>query len=104
MAKQVKTILGFCPSHAHAEDAVDKLRLCGFRNTDVSALMRDGGDIFGGVLGWPAGLRISAREAAEHEEWVNRGGIVLFVRCANADWERRAEQVLQKSFAAAGAW
>ena len=66
MAKEVKTVLGFCPTHAHAEEAVDKLRLSGFRNTDVSALMQDGGDILGGVLSWPAGSDISRQEVAGH--------------------------------------
>jgi hypothetical protein len=103
MTREVKTVLGFCPSHAHAEEAVDKLRLSGFRNTDVSALMRDGGDVFGGVLSWPAGSEISKQETREHTEWINQGGIVLCVRCSNADWEKRAEHVLQRTAAVAGA-
>lgn len=103
MTKQVKTVLGFCPNHAHAEEAVDKLRLSGFRNTDVSALMRDGGDIYGGVLSWPAGSGISNQEAQVHTQWIDQGGIVIFVRCANSEWEKRAEQVLQRTMAAVGA-
>jgi hypothetical protein len=103
MTKQVKTVLGFFPSRAHAEEAVDKLRLSGFRNTDVSVLMQDGGSNFGGVLGWPAGSSISKQLALEHAEGIKQGGVVLCVRCANADWERRAEHVLHRSLAAAGA-
>jgi hypothetical protein len=103
MAREVKTVLGFCPTHAHAEEAVDKLRLSGFRNTDVSALMMDGGGNFGGVLGWPAGSNIPKQEIRKHMEWINHGGIVLCVWCSNPDWEKRAEHVLQRSMAAAGA-
>jgi len=103
MAKQVKTVLGFCPTHAHAEEAVDKLRLSGFRNTDVSALMRDGGDIFGGVLSWPTGSDISKTVEPYQADWINQGGIVLCVRCSTAEWEKRAEHVLQRSMVTAGA-
>jgi hypothetical protein len=104
MTKQVKTVLGFYQTHAHAEEAVDKLRLSGFRNTDVSAAMRDGGDVFfSGVLSWPAGSLISEQEVEVHREWIDQGGIVISVRCANAEWEKRAEQVLRKTMAAAGA-
>jgi hypothetical protein len=100
--QQVKTVLGFCPTHAHAEEAVDKLRLSGFRNTDVSALLRDGGNIFGSVLSWPAGY-ISNQEICDHKEWIDQGGIVLYVRCSNIEWETRAERVLHRSMATAGA-
>ena len=103
MTREVKTVLGYCPTHAHAEEAVDKLRLSGFRNTDVSALMRDGGDIFGGVLSWPAGSDVPKQEIRKHMEWINQGGIVLCVWCANSEWEKRAEHVLQRNMAAAGA-
>jgi hypothetical protein len=103
MTKQVKTVLGFCSTHALAEEAVDKLRLSGFRNTDVAALMRDCIDDFGSVLSWPAGSGISKQEATEHTDWIDQGGIVLCVRCSNVEWERRAQQVLQRTMAAAGA-
>ena len=103
MTREVKTVLGFCPTHAHAEEAVDKLRLSGFRNTDVSALMRNSEDIFGGVLSWPAGSDISKHETRQHAEWINQGGIVLCVRCSNTEWEKRAEHVLHRSMMAAGA-
>jgi hypothetical protein len=102
MTREAKTVLGFCSNHVHAEEAVDKLRLSGFRNTDVSALMRDGGVVFG-VLSWPAGSDIPTHEARQHADWINQGGIVLSVRCSNSEWERRAEHVLYKSMAAAGA-
>jgi hypothetical protein len=89
MAKQAKTVLGFCPNHVHAEDAVDKLRLSGFRNTDVSALMRE--EMCRGVLNWPAGNE----RCDGHDDWVGGGGVVLIVRCDNPYWERRAEQILR---------
>jgi hypothetical protein len=101
MTRDVKTVLGFCPTHAHAEEAVDKLRLSGFRNTDVSTLMRDG--VVFGVLSWPAGSDISTQETHQHADWINQGGIVLCVRCSNSEWEKRAEHVLHRSMAAAGA-
>jgi len=105
MTKQVKTVIGFCPTPGHAEEVVDKLRLSGFRNTDVSALMQDGGDVSGGVLGWPAGSDpLKQGEANLHAEWIEQGGIVLYVRCSSAEWEKRAEDVLRKSVAVAGAY
>lgn len=103
MTRQVKTVLGFCPTHAHAEEAVDKLRLSGFRNTDVSALMKDSRDVFGGVLSWPAGSDITKLETRQHKDWLDQGGIVLCVRCSNSEWEKRAEHVLYRSMAVAGA-
>jgi len=101
--QQVKTVLGFCPTRAHAEEAVDKLRLSGFRNTDVSALMRDSGNVLGCVLGWPAGSDISEQKDWEHADWINQGGIVLYVHCSNSDWEKRAQHVLDRSVRAVGA-
>ena len=103
MTKQVKTVLGFCSTYALAEEAVDKLRLSGFRNTDVAALMRDCNDDFGSVLNWPAGSDISKQEAYTHADWINGGGVVLCVRCASFEWERRAERVLQRTVMTAGA-
>jgi hypothetical protein len=103
MTNQDKTVLGFFPTHALAEEAVDKLRLSGFRNTDVAALMRDGGNPFGSVLNWPAGSDISKQEAQTHADWISHGGVVLCVRCANFEWERRAERVLQRTVVTAGA-
>ncbi len=102
MARKAKTVFGFCPTHADAEEAVDRLRLSGFRNTDVSALMPDT-VVFRGVLGWTAGPGIPAHEMLEYEPWVKGGGILLCVRCDNADWLRRAEQVLERSAVAATA-
>jgi hypothetical protein len=105
MTKQVKTVIGFCPTHGHAEEVVDKLRLSGFRNTDVSALMQDGGDVAGGVLSWPAGSNpLKQEESNPHAEWIEQGGIVLYVRCSSAEWEKRAENVLRTGVAAAGAY
>jgi hypothetical protein len=103
MARKATTVVGFCPTHAHAEEAVDRLRLSGFRNTDVSALMRDGGEISCGVLAWAAGPDISTNDARQHQAWISTGGIVIWVQCDNADWERRAERVLQSTAAVAGA-
>jgi hypothetical protein len=103
MAKQVKTILGFCPTRAHAEEAVDKLRLSGFRNTDVAALMPQGGDGPVGVLSWPAGFGAAKQAVLPHRDWMDHGGFVICVQCASADWEVRAKHVLQRGVAVAGA-
>lgn len=103
MARQLKTVLGFCPTRAHAEEAVDKLRLCGFRNTDVAAFMPDYGASVAGVLSWPAGAGVSKQAVMQHQEWVSRGGVVISVQCASAEWEKRAEHVLHCSVAAMGA-
>jgi hypothetical protein len=103
MAKQLKTVLGFCPTRAHAEEVVDKLRLCGFRNTDVAAFMPDYGASVVGVLSWPAGAGVSKQAVLQHQDWVSGGGIVISVQCASAEWERRAEHVLQRDAAAVGA-
>jgi hypothetical protein len=102
MAKKAKTVVGFCPTIAHAEEAVDRLRLSGFRNTDISILMKDDGDVSSGALRWIAGPAMPKNEARHHEEWISRGGIVISVRCEHSAWERRAEHVLERSFAAAG--
>jgi len=100
MSRKAKTVVGFCPTLADAEEAVDRLRLSGFRNTDVSTLRPDS-VICGGVLSWPAGSGVPKQEAREHETWVSTGGIVLWVVCVNADWVRRAQKVFERSLAAA---
>lgn len=73
-------VFGIFPTRTHAEEAVDALRVGGFRNTDISALFPDNagskdfahemhtkapegtatgatsGAVLGGVLGWLAGI------------------------------------------------
>jgi cell division septation protein DedD len=104
MTRKAKTIVGFCPTLADAEEAVDRLRLSGFRNTDVSALRPDS-VIVGGALRWAAGPGIPKQEARQHEvqleTFISTGGIVLCVSCNNADWVRRAQNVFERRFAAA---
>jgi hypothetical protein len=99
MARQAKTVFGFCANHNHAEEFVDRLRLSGFRNTDVSALMGQG--VSSGILNWVSGPGVPKSEVRQHEEYIQNGGVVLCVHCDNADWEKRAERVFQRSAAAA---
>jgi hypothetical protein len=103
MAKQAKTVLGLCPTYLRAEEAVDKLRLSGFRNTDVLALMPEGLSVLSGVLSWPAGSGISKQILTVHEDWLRQGGIVVCVRCTTEDWEKRAERVFENGAMTAAA-
>jgi hypothetical protein len=102
MTTNARVVLGFCPTHADAEEAVDRLRLSGFRNTDVSALVPEELVLLG-ALHWPAGPCMSHQQAREHEDWLRNGGIVLSVRCSNADWIRRADRVFSVTLATAAA-
>lgn len=80
MARKNMAVFGIYPSRASAEDAVDALRVAGFRSTDVSVLFAENegtkdfahekatkspegtaagasaGAVLGGALGWLAGI------------------------------------------------
>jgi hypothetical protein len=64
-------------------------------------LIPEGSSAVRGVLSWPAGSGLSRQLAENHEDWLSHGGILICVRCATEDWEKRAERVLQRSMAAA---
>jgi len=84
MAGKNTAVFGIYPSRANAEDAVDALRIAGFRNTDISVLFPENegtkdfalekstkspegttagasaGAVIGGTLGWLAGIGVLA--------------------------------------------
>src|SRR3979411_2756473 len=84
MSGKNTAVFGIYSDRTHAEEAVDALRLAGFRNSDVSALLPDNvgskdlahekntkapegaatgsisGGVLGGALGWLAGIGVLA--------------------------------------------
>jgi hypothetical protein len=55
------------------------------------------GGAVGGLVGALAGMGIPEYEAKRYEGRVREGGVLLSVHCDNADWVKRAKDVLRES-------
>jgi len=55
------------------------------------------GTAIGGLTGAPIGLGIPEYEARRYEGRIRRGGILLSVHCDDADWARRARNILHQT-------
>jgi len=64
----------------------------------VAALAGMGaGGVLGGVAGALVGMGIPEYEAKRYEGRVKEGGILLSVHCDDADWKKRAVEVLKQT-------
>jgi hypothetical protein len=154
-----KVVLGIFDSRLEVENAVDALKVDGFRNSDISVLMPQEdqsfghekaskapeastigggtGALIGGALGWLVGLGAIATvpmlgplvaagpimaalsgaavggalggvagalvgfgipeyEAKRYESFVKEGGILLSVHADDADWAKKAKDLLER--------
>lgn len=67
----------------------------------VAALAGVGaGGVIGGIAGALVGMGIPEYEAKRYEGRVKEGGILLSVHCDNADWKKRAMDILRQTGAA----
>lgn len=55
------------------------------------------GGVLGGIAGALVGMGIPEYEAKRYEGRVKEGGILLSVHCDNADWKKRALEVLKQT-------
>ena len=55
------------------------------------------GGALGGMIGALVGMGMPEYEAKRYEGRVRAGGILLSVHCDNADWVKRAKQILQET-------
>lgn len=55
------------------------------------------GGVIGGIAGALVGMGIPEYEAKRYEGRVKEGGILLSVHCDNADWKKRAVEVLKET-------
>ena len=55
------------------------------------------GGTVGGLAGALIGLGIPEYEAKRYEGRIRKGGILLSVHCDNADWTKRAKQILERT-------
>lgn len=55
------------------------------------------GGVVGGLIGALVGMGIPEYEAKRYEGRVKEGGILLSVHCDNADWKKRAMEILKQS-------
>jgi hypothetical protein len=55
------------------------------------------GGVVGGIIGALVGLGIPEYEAKRYEGRIKLGGLLLSVHCDDADWSKRARQVLEHS-------
>ncbi|MGA2118372.1 MAG: DUF3341 domain-containing protein [Bryobacteraceae bacterium] len=58
------------------------------------------GATVGGLLGWLVGLSVPEYEAKRYEGRVRDRGVLASVHCDNADWTRRAKELLKETGAA----
>ena len=64
----------------------------------VAALAGAGaGGVVGGIAGALVGMGIPEYEAKRYEGRVREGGILLSVHCDNADWKKRAVEILRET-------
>ena len=64
----------------------------------VAALAGMGaGGVIGGIAGALVGMGIPEYEAKRYEGRVKEGGILLSVHCDNADWKKRAVEILKQT-------
>lgn len=64
----------------------------------VAALAGVGaGGVIGGIAGALVGMGIPEYEAKRYEGRVKEGGILLSVHCDNADWKKRAMEILRQT-------
>lgn len=64
----------------------------------VAALAGVGaGGVLGGIAGALVGMGIPEYEAKRYEGRVKEGGILLSVHCDNADWKKRAIEILKST-------
>jgi hypothetical protein len=55
------------------------------------------GGVLGGVAGALVGMGIPEYEAKRYEGRIKEGGILLSVHCDNADWKKRAYEILKET-------
>jgi len=55
------------------------------------------GGAVGGLIGALVGMGIPEHEAKRYEGRVKEGGILLSVHCDNADWVKRAKDILKNT-------
>ena len=55
------------------------------------------GTVVGGIIGALVGFGIPEYEAKRYEGRIKLGGLLLSVHCDNADWVKRARQILEHS-------
>lgn len=55
------------------------------------------GSVVGGVAGALVGMGIPEYEAKRYEGRIKEGGILLSVHCDNADWKKRAMDILKQT-------
>ena len=55
------------------------------------------GGTIGGITGALIGMGIPAHEAKRYEVRVKEGGILLSVHSDNADWTKRAKEILERT-------
>lgn len=55
------------------------------------------GGVIGGIAGALVGMGIPEYEAKRYEGRIKEGGILLSVHCDNADWKKRAMEILKQT-------
>jgi len=55
------------------------------------------GGVVGGVIGGLVGLGMPEYEAKRYEGLIKEGRVLLSVHCDNADWVKRAKEILQRT-------
>ncbi|GFO58899.1 hypothetical protein GMST_12240 [Geomonas silvestris] len=55
------------------------------------------GSVVGGIAGALVGMGIPEYEAKRYEGRIKEGGILLSVHCDNADWKKRAVEILKQT-------
>lgn len=55
------------------------------------------GSVLGGITGALVGMGIPEYEAKRYEGRIKEGGLLLSVHCDNADWKKRAIEILERS-------
>src|SRR5215471_1576225 len=122
MSGKNTAVFGIYATRVDVYDAVDTLKMEGFRNTDISVLFPENvgtkdfaaekhtkapegattgagtgavmGGAVGGIVGALVGMGIPEYEAKRYEGRIKGGGILLSVHCDDSVWTKKAKTIL----------
>jgi hypothetical protein len=99
-----KAVFGVFVSESQVSEALQAFQSAGYRIPDISVLVpgqKPSGPLgtaiaaSGGLLGGLASLGLPDHDATRYERCVRSGGMLISVRCDNADWAGRAKKILR---------
>ena len=99
-----KAVFGVYVSESQVSEAMQAFQIAGYRIPDISVLVpgkNPSGPLAaavtasGGLMGALMSMGLPDYDATRYERRVRSGGMLISVRCDNADWAGRAKKILR---------